>query len=65
MMSLAKATPEGLKNHECKENTLRKRPPIPYVPEKDSFQEMVSSLKAESLKTQIGKGTELRVSIWH
>jgi hypothetical protein len=26
---------------------------------------MVSALKAESLKTQIGKGTELQVPIWH
>ena len=29
------------------------------------MQETVSSLKAESLKTQIGVGTELQVSIWH
>jgi hypothetical protein len=45
--------------------TLRKCPPISCVPEKDSIQEMVSALKAESLKTQIGKGTELQVPIWH
>ncbi len=36
-----------------------------YVPEKNSVQETVSALKAESLKTQIGKGMELQVSNWH
>jgi hypothetical protein len=65
MMSLAKAALEGLEDHECKRITLRERPPNPYVPKKDSVQETVSSLKAESLKTQIGEGTELQVSIWH
>jgi hypothetical protein len=64
-MSLAKATLEDLKDHECKRTTLCKSPPIPYFPKKNSVQEMVSSLKAESLKTQIGKGTELQVSIRH
>jgi hypothetical protein len=45
--------------------TLCKGSPIPYVSEKDTVQERVSSPKVESLKTQIGKGTEIRVSIWH
>jgi hypothetical protein len=58
--SLANAAPKGLKDHKCKRITLRKCPPIPYVPtKKDSIQEMVSALKAESLKTQIGVGMEL------
>jgi hypothetical protein len=65
MMSLAKAAPEGLKDCKCKRITLHKCPLIPYVPEKDSVQEMVSVLKTESLKTQIGVGMELPVSIWH
>jgi hypothetical protein len=64
-MSLAKAALEGLKDCECKKITLHKRPPIPYVPKKDSIQETVSSLKAKSLKTQINEGMELQVSIWH
>jgi hypothetical protein len=64
-MSLAKAAPEGLKDHECKKMALRKRPPIPYVPEKDSVQDMVSSFKDNHLKTLINEGTELRVPIWH
>ena len=32
-MSLAKATPDGLKDRECEKMVLRERPPIPYVPE--------------------------------
>ncbi len=39
-MSLAKATPDGLKDRESKKMALRKRPPIPYVPEKDNVQEV-------------------------
>jgi len=44
---------------------LRERPLIPYVPEKDSVQETVSSYKEAHLKTLIKEGTELRVPIWH
>jgi hypothetical protein len=44
---------------------LGERPPIPYAPEKDSVQEMVSSYKDNHLKTLIKEGTELRVPIWH
>jgi hypothetical protein len=61
----AMAAPEGLKDRKCKKNTLHKGPPISYVPEKDCVQETVSAFKAESLKTQIGKGTEHGVPIWY
>jgi hypothetical protein len=44
---------------------LRERPPIPYVPEKDSVQETVSSYKDNHPKMLIKEGTELRVPIWH
>jgi hypothetical protein len=64
-MSLAKVAPDGLKDCECEKMTLHKRPPIPYVPEKDSVQETVSSFKETHLKTLIKEGTELRVPIWH
>ena len=64
-MSLAKAAPDGLKDRECKKMALRERPPILYVPEKDSVQETVSSFKEAHLKTLINSGTELRVPIWH
>jgi hypothetical protein len=63
--SLAKAAPDGLKDQECENMALRKCPPIPYVPEKDSVQETVSSYKDNHLKTLIKEGTELRVPIWH
>ncbi len=39
--------------------------PIPYVPEKDSVQEMVSAYNDNHLKMLINKGKELRVPIWH
>ncbi len=58
-MSLAKVAPDGLKDRECKKMTLRERPPIPYVPEKDSVQETVSSFKEAHLKMLINSGTEL------
>jgi len=64
-MSLAKATPDGLKDRECEKMTLCERPPIAYVSEKDSVQETVSSFKEAHLKTLIKEGTELRVPIWH
>jgi hypothetical protein len=64
-MSVAKAAFESLKGQKCKKIKLPKCPPILNDPEKDSVQEMVSALKAESLKTLIGKGTELGVPIWH
>ncbi len=65
-MSLAKAVPNGLKDCKCKRNTLRKCPPVPHVPKKDSIQETVSALKNDqNLKTQIGESMELQVSIWH
>jgi hypothetical protein len=64
-MSLAKVVLDGLKDRECKKMTLRERPPIPYVPGKDSVQETVSSFKEAHLKTMIKEGTKLRVPIWH
>jgi hypothetical protein len=65
-MSLAKAVPNGIKDKECKRCTLQERPPVPHVPEKDPFQEMVSALKSDqSLKTTMGEDAELRLPIWH
>jgi hypothetical protein len=62
-MSLEKAAPEGLKDCECKKMALRERPPILYVPEKDSVQKTVSSFKDNHLNTLINKGTKLQVPI--
>ncbi len=64
-MSLVKAAPDSLKDRECEKMVLRERPPIPYVPEKDSVQETVSSFKEAHLKMLIKEGTELQVPIWH
>jgi hypothetical protein len=57
MMSLAKAALKGLKDHECKNITLRECPPIPYFPKNDCVQETFSAFKDQSLKMLIGKGT--------
>ena len=64
-MSLAKAVPGGLKDHECKKMAFRKCPPIPFTPEKDSVQETVLAFKDNHLKMQINKGMDLQVHIWH
>ncbi len=65
MMILVKALTDSLEDRECKRITLRKHPLVPYVPEKE-VQEMVSALSNNrSLKTTIGEGTELHLSIWH
>ncbi len=62
-MSLVKAVPDGLKEHECEKTALRERPPIPYIPKKDCVQETVSAYKDNHLKTQIGEGMELWIHI--
>jgi hypothetical protein len=65
-MSLAKAVPEGIRDHECKRIILRECSPVSYVPNKDPIQETVSALKNDqSLKTTIGRDAELRLPIWH
>jgi hypothetical protein len=66
MISLAKSVTDGLKDRECKRITLCKHPLVPYVPEKDVVQEMVSAININrSLKTTIGEGMKLLLSIWH
>jgi hypothetical protein len=65
-MSLAKAVPKGIRDKECERFALQERPPVPYVPEKDSVQETVLTLKSDqNLKTTIGVDAEPRLSIWH
>ena len=64
-MSLAKAAPDGLKDHECKKMVSCECPPISDVPEKDSVQNTVSSYKDNHLKMLINEGTKLQVPIWH
>jgi hypothetical protein len=65
-MSLAKAVPDGIKDKECKRFARQELPPVPFMPEKDPVQEMVSALKSDqSLKTTIREDAELCISIWH
>jgi hypothetical protein len=65
-MSLAKAVPEGIRDKECKRFTLQDCPPVPYVPEKDPVQEIVSALKSDqSLKMTIGEDAELCLPMWY
>jgi hypothetical protein len=65
-MSLTKAVPKGIRDKECKRFALQECPLVPYVPEKDPVQEMVSALKSDqSLKTTIGVDAELCLPIWH
>jgi hypothetical protein len=65
-MSLTKAVPKGIRDKECKRFTLQECPLVPYMPEKDPLQEMVSALKSDqSLKTTIGVDVEIRLPIWH
>jgi hypothetical protein len=66
MMSLVTAVPEGIRGKECKRFALQECPPVPYMPETDPVQEMVSALKSDqSLKTTIGEDAELHLPIWH
>jgi hypothetical protein len=65
-MTLAKAVLKGIRDMECKRFALQEHPPVPYVPEKDPMQEMVSTIKSDqSLKATIGEDAELRLPIWH
>jgi hypothetical protein len=58
--------PNQAKDKECKRFALQDCSPVPYVPEKDPIQEMVSALKSDqSLKTTIGEDKELCIPIWH
>jgi hypothetical protein len=58
-MSLAKAVPDGIKDKECRRFVLQECPPVPYMPEKDPVQEMVSALKSDqSLKITTGEDAE-------
>ncbi len=64
-MSLVKAVPNGLKDCKCKVIALHKRPLIPYISKKDYVKETVFFFKDNHLRTQIGKGAELWVPLWH
>jgi hypothetical protein len=62
-MSHVKVVPEGLKPEECERNTGRSRPPIPYIPKKDVFQEAVDS-STNTLKLTLPHKVELCIHVW-
>jgi hypothetical protein len=53
-MSLAKAVPDGPKDREC-QIASPQCPPIPYVPEKDCFQETVSGFRDNISRHRLAK----------
>ncbi len=65
-MSLVKAVPDSINDKKCERFALQECPPVPYMPEKDPVQKMVSALKKDqSLKTTIKEDAELCLPNWH
>ena len=62
-MTLSKAVPKGLKPQECERGSVRNKPLIPYIPEKDKLQEAVES-GTSTIKLMLPGKVELQVSIW-
>ncbi len=63
-MSLTKSVPEGLNSQECKQTMLRKPLPVPYIPEKDKFQEEAAKLHQLQINTLLEKDTTLNFLVW-
>ena len=63
-ISLPKSVPRELNLHECELTKLRKPPPVPYIPEKDKFQEDLFKLRQLSFKTSLKKDTTLNLAVW-
>ncbi len=55
---------EGLKPRECKRIKLCEPPPVPYILEKDKFQDKVFKMRNMEIKTQIEKDTTLNFPVW-
>ncbi len=64
IMSASKSVPEGLKNQECEKGNRKKRPPIPYMPVVNEFQEAVAKGKEYSYKIKLPDKTKFSVPIW-
>ena len=64
-MSHSKAVHDGLKAQECKRNVVRVSHPfhIPYIPERDLFQEEPDR-SANTLKHTLPHKVELHVPVW-
>ena len=63
-MSEAKAVPKGLKDQEVEKGSVKKRPPIPYVPVVDEVQDAVKGTKDSTYTIKLKDKTQFTVSIW-
>ena len=65
-MSEAKSVPKGLKDQEVERGSVKKRPPVPYVPVVDEVQDAVNKTKGkESTYTiKLPDKTQFTVNIW-
>lgn len=65
-MSEAKSVPKGLKDQEVEKGTVKKRPPIPYVPIVDEVQDAVNKSKGKegTYTIKLPDKTQFTVNIW-
>ncbi len=66
MMSEAKSIPKGLRDQEVKRGTVKKRPPVPYVPVVDEVQDAVNKAKGKegTYTIKLPNKTSFTVNIW-
>ncbi len=65
-MSEAKSVPKGLKDQEVEKRSVKKRPPIPYVPVVDEVQDAVNKTKGKegTCTIKLPDKTQFTVNIW-
>ena len=65
-MSDSKANPKGLKDQEVERGSVKKRPPIPYVPVVDEVQDALNKSKGKeaTFMIKLPDKMEFTVSIW-
>ena len=65
-MSEAKSVPKGLKDHEVEKGSVKKRPPVPYVPVVDEVQDAVNKTKGKTATytIKLPDKTQFTVNIW-
>ena len=66
IMSEAKSVPKGLKDQEVEQGSIKKRPPIPYVPVVDEVQDALNKSKGKesTYPIKLHDKTEFTVNIW-
>ncbi len=60
--SSTKSTPEGLKPQECERSSGWSKPPISYIPEKDTIQDTTHDL---TLKIKVSDKMQLIITVFH